>query len=195
MNENEKIERIKKSCKYGKIVSNIIFIIFVVLAVCAAVGSGVIFNMGKDYDQMVEKYIEEGKVFTEDSVGSVRVFNINVGNPSNMTSDSEFIQKALDDHPYCVTNGLYCIIFSAIMIVIAVTVKLISSVFDLIEKEDNPFTDNVIKRVTVVMGVSSAMLFFTTGLLFGIIGAITTWVVYMIMDYGRMLQIQADETL
>ena len=79
--------------------------------------------------------------------------------------------------------------------VCAVLMKLISGTFAIIEKEDNPFTDKVIKRVTVVMIIVSAFLFFTAGASFGILGGLVTLVVYSILDYGKTLQIQSDETL
>ena len=79
--------------------------------------------------------------------------------------------------------------------IIAVMMKVTGSVFALIRKEDNPFTDNVIKRVLIVMIVLSGILFLTSGVSLGVLCGILTWVVYTILDYGKTLQIQADETL
>ena len=79
--------------------------------------------------------------------------------------------------------------------VAAVMMKLLSSVFAMIEKEDTPFTDKVIKRVTVVMIVISGFLFLTAGSALGILSGLATWVIYTVMDYGKTLQIQSDETL
>ena len=81
------------------------------------------------------------------------------------------------------------------MAVAAVLVKLVGSVFGLIMKEDSPFTDKVIKRIVIVLLAVSAVMLLTTGMAFGVLGAIITWVVYTILDYGKTLQIQSDETL
>ena len=73
--------------------------------------------------------------------------------------------------------------------------KLTGSVFGLIETEETPFTDKVIKRITIVLGVLSFLLLATCGSALGIISGLVTWVVYNVLDYGKTLQIQADETL
>ena len=45
------------------------------------------------------------------------------------------------------------------------------------------------------MIVTSIVLFFTPGMVFGVMGLVLTWIVITIMDYGKTLQIQSDETL
>ena len=80
-------------------------------------------------------------------------------------------------------------------IILAVMLKLIGSVFRIIREEDNPFTDKVINRILTVMVVASIVMFFSPGTVYGILGLIITWVVHTILDYGKTLQIQADETL
>ena len=67
--------------------------------------------------------------------------------------------------------------------------------FKIIREEDNPFTEKAIRRIVKVMIAVSIVMFFTPGSIFGILGLVITWVVRTILDYGRMLQIQADETL
>ena len=81
------------------------------------------------------------------------------------------------------------------MAIAAVLLKLISNVFGLIIKEDSPFTDKVIKKIVIVLGAVTVVMFLTSGMAFGVLGAIITWVVYTILDYGKTLQIQSDETL
>ena len=41
----------------------------------------------------------------------------------------------------------------------------------------------------------SALLIFTTGAIYGVLGFLITWVVNLVLDYGKTLQIQSDETL
>ena len=115
--------------------------------------------------------------------------------PDDWESDVPAIQEALTNRPYTTIYGGYCFGIAAVIAVCAVLMKLISGTFAIIEKEDHPFTDKVIKRVTVVMIIVSAFLFFTAGASFGILGGLVTLVVYSILDYGKTLQIQSDETL
>ena len=195
MEEMEKISKIKNSSKAGKTLSLIMCIICIAGCVCALVGGIVILGMGKEFDDTVQRGIDQGIITTEDSVASAKLVNINVGDITNIHSDVPAIQEAIDDHPYAIKFGTECLIIAVTLAVVAVLLKLINGVFDLIIKEDSPFTDKVIKRTMVVLIAVSVAMFFTTGAAFGVLGAIVTWVVYSIMDYGKTLQIQSDETL
>ncbi len=194
--ENVKIAKIKKSSHIGKIASNILSIVAIVGCVLCIIGSGYIFSSGRAFDEQIEKGIEEGYFTTEDdTIGGVKLVNINVGKPGNIHSDIPAVQEAIDDHPYAIKYGTTLLISAVVCAIAAVMIKLISNVFALIETEDSPFTDKVIKRITIVLGVSSALVLCTCGTALGILGGLVTWVVYTILDYGKTLQIQADETL
>ena len=195
MEENVKIAKIKKSCSVGRKISAILSAIAIVGCICAMVASVAIFSMGKKFDEEVQKGIESGVVSEENEFGSVKVININVGSVKKWHSDVPALQKLLDEQPYAITYGIYCMVMSIACAVVAVMLKFVASVFDLIIKEDTPFTDKVIKRVVIVMIVLSAVMLFTMSAGFAALGGITTWVVYTIMDYGKTLQIQSDETL
>ena len=195
MEESIKITRIKKSCKVGKTVSNILFIICIVGSICALAAGIFIFSMGKEFDVTVEQAIDAGYITEGDSMGTSAIVHISLFDTDNLHSDIPSWQAAIDDHPYAVSYGATCFFLAVSCAVIAVMMKLISGIFAMIIKEDTPFTDKVIKRVTIVMIAVSAALFLTTGTAFGILGGIITWVVYTILDYGKTLQIQSDETL
>lgn len=195
MEENVKIAKIKKSCSVGKKISAILSTIAIIGCICAMVASVAIFSMGKKFDEEVQKGIEAGVINDDNEFGSVKMININVGSVKKWHSDVPALQKLLDEQPYAITYGIYCFIMSVACAVVAVMLKFVNSVFDLIIKEDTPFTDKVIKRVVIVMIVLSAVMLFTMSAGFAALGGITTWVVYTIMDYGKTLQIQSDETL
>ena len=195
MEENVKIAMIKKSCSVGKKICAILSIIAIIGCVCAAVASFAIFGMGKEFDNKVQQGIEAGIINSENEFGSVKMININVGTVKKWHSDVPALQKILDEQPYCITYGTYCLIMSIFCAACTVILKLAGSVFELIIKEDTPFNDKVIKRVVIVMIVLSAVMLFTVSAGFAALGAITTWVVYTIMDYGKTLQVQSDETL
>ena len=195
MEENAQITKIKKSCKVGKTVSKIMFIFCLIASISCLVAAIWIFSMGKDFDVQIQKAIDAGYVSTDSSFGSVSGININLGDPSSLHSDIPSWQAAIDDHPFCIMYSGWCLVLAFATAVAAVMMKLIEGVFELIIKEDSPFTDKVIKRVFIVMIVISGMALFTAGAAYGILGGIITWAVRAIMDYGKTLQIQSDETL
>ncbi|MBO4636234.1 MAG: hypothetical protein J5685_03725 [Clostridiales bacterium] len=91
--------------------------------------------------------------------------------------------------------GLYLIFISVLCLAVVIVMHLLSSTFGIIEKEESPFSKKVIKRLTAIFTVISVVLLCTLGWGAGIIMGIITWALYTILDYGRILQIQADETL
>ena len=72
---------------------------------------------------------------------------------------------------------------------------LVSSIFAMIEKEPNPFTVKVKKKITTVLIVTCVILALTAGTAFTALGIVITWVINAIFDYGITLQTQSDETL
>ena len=193
--ENEKIAKIKKRCHLGKTLSKIFFAICVVGSICALVSGIVIFNMGKDFDNAIAQGVAAGYITSGSSIGAVSGINITVDDVTSLHSDIPAVQEAINDHPYSIYYGTICIIATIITVGVSVLLKLIGSVFDLIIKEDSPFTDKVIKRVTIVLIAVSAVMMLTTSAAFGMLGLVVTLVVHAIMDYGKTLQIQSDETL
>jgi hypothetical protein len=164
MEENVKITKIKKSCSVGKKICAILSIIAIVGCVCAAVASFAIFGMGKEFDNKVQQGIEAGIINSENEFGSVKMININVGEVKKWHSDIPALQKILDEQPYCITYGIYCFVMSVACAVVTVMLKFVGSAFELIIKENTPFTDKVIKRVvTVCDPQKSCALFISLG--------------------------------
>ena len=195
MEENVKIARIKKSCNVGQKVSGILFVICVIASICALVAGIYIFSIGREFDGYVGQAIEQGIMTEGNSMGTSSVIHIEVFDVNNLHSDIPAWQAAIDDHPYAISSGATFLFLALATAVAAVMTKLLSGVFAMIIKEDSPFTDKVIKRITIVMIAVSVIMFFTTGMAYGVLGGIITWVVYSILDYGKTLQIQSDETL
>lgn len=193
---NNKLAKIKKSSRVGKIVSNIFTIIGIVGVVITLIAGIFILNMGKRFDDEMHSAVEHGYIEAEtDSIAHTSFMNINIGNPENIQTDVPALREALDDHPLSIMYGIYLLTISFLCVIFTVVMKIISGTFALIEKEENPFTDKVIKRVLIAMIVLSAVLLFTVGSGFAVLGALTTWVIYTVMDYGKSLQVQSDETL
>lgn len=194
--ENVKIARIRKSCKVGKKVSNILCVFAIVGCVCALIGAIAIFRMGKDFDVKITEAKQTGTLSTSDEIGSVALFKINLGSiPTDLHSDIPAVQQMIEDHPLCIAYGTYTLIVTIGCAILAVMLKLVSSVFALIEKEESPFTDKVRKKVTFVLIATAVLLCFTAGAAYGGLCALIAWAVNAILDYGKTLQIQSDETL
>ena len=189
--ENMKIAKIKKSCHIGKTVSNIMCVFAIVGCVCCAVaGIGVYAKKAETEPQLIQ-LTEEEKFDTD----RINAFYIDLGNPEEWHSDIPAVQDIIDNYPNTFSVVTYLLIMSGALALTAVMTKLISKTFETIETEDTPFTDKVIKKVMIVMIFGSAVLLMTTGMAQGILGGLVTWAVYNILDYGKTLQVQSDETL
>jgi len=194
--ENAKLNKIKKSCHVGKIVSNILCIFFTIGFISGIIGSILCFSMGRELDDLVQQQVERGVIDTSDRIGNVSLFEINLGVvPANIKSDNPAIQAALDDHPMSVLYGGYMLVLGISFAIVAVLSKMVGSIFGLIEKENTPFTRKVQKRVFIVMIITSVLLFLTTGTPFGTLCVLLTWVVHNVLGYGMTLQTESDETL
>ncbi len=194
--ENVKIAKIKKSCRVGKIVSIVLFAVFAVLAVVCLAGGIKIWNMGKEFDDMINSATLSGVVSSSDEFGTAGAVSINMGSvPVNMHSDIPAVQAAIDDHPIAVVWSTWILSSSLFTAIGAVIFLLLGSVFSTIAKEATPFTAKVKKRVTTSLIITSVILFLTSGTAYGAICLVVTWVVNAILNYGMTLQVQADETL
>ncbi|SCW52255.1 hypothetical protein SAMN02910456_01611 [Ruminococcaceae bacterium YRB3002] len=194
--ENVKLAKIRKSSSIGKKVSIALCIVCTVGCVLAMIAGISLISAADRFEPQFVEAVESGQISSSgNSIGSVKLVNIQGIDPSDWHSDIPAMQKALDEHPYSIIYGIYLIMISLAIAVAAVMMKLLSSVFSMIEKENTPFTDRVIRRVTVVMIVISGFLLMTAGAALGLLSGVATWVIYTVMDYGKTLQIQSDETL
>lgn len=194
--ESVKIAKIKKSCHAGKIAANI-FLALAIFMLAVGIWGGVkVLVMGKEFDDMVTSGRFAGIVSTNDEIGSASAVNINLGSiPLDIHSDIPAVQAAIDDHPMSVVYGTYILSMSFIMVAVVALIFLVRSVFAIIEKEGNPFTVTVKKRIKTVLIATSVVLFLTSGTGPAILGILVTIAVNAILDYGITLQTQADETL
>ncbi len=195
MNEAIKLDRIKNSCKAGKIVTLIFTIFAIVGCVLSLIGGIAILSSGEKFDNMMIEAKDEGYVSANVNIGTARVFGIDITDPENFETDLPAVQEALNNHPYSTMYGMLCIVISFLCAGLAVLLKLLESVFTLIEREGSPFTEKVVKRVLIAMIIFSVIMFLGSGLGAGLICGILTWVVYTVLDYGKTLQDQYNETL
>ena len=180
-NQNKKLANVKKSCKIAAIVSKVFTIIFIVATVLCIVGA--IFSF-----------------LVKDPILSQALANDNIQATLNsgifqLESSIPALNAKFQDFAPTIVLGFYILIIGASMAVMAGVMALIGSIFSLINKEESPFSDKVVTRLLVAMIVISTGILMSSGVGFGVLAYFITWVIYTIMDYGRALQIQSDETL
>jgi len=193
--ENVKLAKIKKSCKAGRIASKVLGIIGIVAFVLVTVGAIVILGMGKNFDNALAEAEGTLNISFKSGIAEARIMGISVGDISNIETDVPAIREMLDDHPMSFVFGSYLLGIAVLVLITTVLLFIISSTFATIEKQDTPFTDKVIRKVTATLIILSVIMLLTIGGGAAIIGLLTTWVIYTILDYGKTLQIQSDETL
>lgn len=194
MNEMEmKLEKIRKSAGAGEKACRILLIICIVAFTLTLISGISVLAMGDKFDEKLdEANITEEQ---EDEIMSAKMFSISIGEIRDIHSDIPALRNAIDDHPMSVACGVFMLLVSFSVLVMCVVFKVVGDTFGLIKTEPSPFTDRIRKRVLVVMIIFTVLLASALGGGFALLGAFVTWLVYTILDYGKTLQVQADETL
>ena len=182
--ENEKLLAVKKSCKGVKIVS-LILLITTIVATILALASGIIMKQAQ----------AEGNTDVDIMYQGMKIGRVDLPDPDNWHSDVPAIQEKFDEGSISFVFGLYLFIVFGILVFTAIVLALFYSVFDIIVKEETPFSDKVIRRLLISLILVDLILGGTIGWGFTILGGFVTWAIITIMQYGKELQIQSDETL
>ncbi len=199
--ENQKISKIKSSCNAVAIVTRIFLIIVIVGLVITLIAGVVIIANGEKLDPIMEESLSDtGSFDVTQQVGPLNLHLVNISSDDltdglKLESSIPGMQEYLDEAPYSFSIGLILLVAAFSLIVSAFILFMLSSAFTIIQKADSPFTDTVIKRLMAALISIDVVMAFSLGVGFGVIGALITWAVYTIMDYGRLLQTQSDETL
>ncbi len=219
--ENTKLARIQKSTKIANVISRI-FMIFAIVGCTICVITGVLFLTNPDkYDKMIEEQLATKDEYTyidededEDAADAVenemqlednqrfKLVDVDIDDieklkNTELESSVPALQNYFDEHEGSISLslGLYILLAGVACGVLAASLGLISSVFAIILKEGNPFSDKVMKRVVISMIIISVVIALTSGFGFAILLGFITWVIYTILDYGRTLKTLSDETL
>lgn len=193
--ENEKLLAVKKSCKGVKIVS-LILLITTIVATILALASGIIMTAGSSkIDPYIKQAQAEGNTDVDIMYQGMKIGRVDLPDPDNWHSDVPAIQEKFDEGSISFVFGLYLFIVFGILVFTAIVLALFYSVFDIIVKEETPFSDKVIRRLLISLILVDLILGGTIGWGFTILGGFVTWAIITIMQYGKELQIQSDETL
>lgn len=194
MNElNNKLEKIKKSCKAGCIVSRIVMIMCIVGCTLTLISGIVIFNMGSRFDSLLAESSQTEAAGTK--ILSAHAFGIDLSDFSDVESDIPALQAAIDDHPASISAGLFLVTVSFFTALCAVFTFILAGTFRLIETSETPFTVKIRNRIVICLVGVAFLLGGIHNLSSAAVTAIAAWAVYTIMDYGIALQTESDETL
>ncbi len=201
--ENIKLNRIKKSSHVAGIVTRIVFILCVVASMILIVTSIVMIADRTNMNAQIKAGIEGANdVDVTKKVGPVNVHLLRFSKDSfditkyqKIESSIPALEKALSDTPYSLTLGFTLLTAGLNVVLLAIAMFQLYSVFDIIGKEDSPFTQRVLKKLLFALIVIDIVIAFTAGLGTAAVAGLVTWALYTIMDYGRLLQTQSDETL
>lgn len=179
--ENMKLEKVKKSCNTIRKISTVLGVIAAILTVIMLLLSIAAFCSG----DLISKALSESHLINIPAVNQ----QYYPDSPEQAIDEARFyynLSRSVGLFPLVlsITNGVFALVFFTIR-----------SIFSTIVKQDNPFTTPVIRRLTIVLIIASVILFFTAKGIGGILMGFFTYIIYTIMDYGRALQIQNDETL
>ena len=193
--ENEKLLQIKKSCKGVKTVSQILLIISIV-AFSISVIMGIVFiaNSSK-IDPILQAAEKDENLDIKLVFKGIQVGTIDLPEPDDWSSSVPALQQKFDEGSYSFIFGLYLFIVAGAILTTIIILLLIRSIFNIILKEETPFCDKVIKRLLITLIVATVFIGFTVGWSFAILAGFATWAIITIMEYGKQLQLQSDETL
>ena len=194
-NENEKLLKVKKSCKAVIIVARILMIILIVCTVVSLIAGGKIWSMGSDFDAAFDQLEANGVITTGDSFGSATVFHLDKFNADNIQTSVPAIREKLDTCPQSFIYSVNLFMAAGICAISALVMVLVIFTFKAILKNDTPFCDPAISMMTITLIALTGIFFLTAGTGTAVLMAVITWAIYTVMQYGKALQIQSDETL
>lgn len=193
--ENEKLLQIKKSCKGVKTVSQILLIMSIV-AFSLSLIMGIVFIAGSSkIDPILQAAEKDENLDIKLVFKGIQVGTIDLPEPDDWNSSVPALQQKFDEGSYSFIFGLYLFIVAGAILTTIIILLLIRSIFTIILKEETPFCDKVIKRLLITLIVATVFIGFTVGWGFAILAGFATWAIITIMEYGKQLQLQSDETL
>lgn len=190
-----KLNNVKKSCKGVKIVAKVLFIITLV-ATILTLGAGIVLMSSNDkFDASLQEGIDKGYISVSLGNGFLKYSESGETFVADIHSDIPDLQEAISNASLSFIFGLYCMIIAVICGLTAVPCYFFYSAFASIIEEETPFCDVVIKKLLTCFIVVSVIILLVSGTGFAVLSGFFTWAFYTILDYGRTLQIQSDETL
>ena len=96
---------------------------------------------------------------------------------------------------YATPLTINCVIAVVISLISLYLLTMFKKIFNNLIKEDNPFSDLIMQGLKMCFIIITIILALLTGIGTGVIGGLFFWCIYSIFEYGKILQIEVDETL
>lgn len=185
MNEqNERLEVMKKRCRTSAKIVGIIQIITIVGVVLSIVGAFICFTQKDMINDHLASAVESGQVTVENLRIGSGVFHFMVD-----------YTQAFKEGMYAVPMGFNCI-FSAVMcFIVTFALGLFKDIFKELSGEVMPFSEKILGKLKYAFIMLIAALLVFVGIGPAVVGALLMWCIYSILEYGKALEIEIDETL
>ena len=185
MNEQDsKLSAIRKRCITSSKVIRVLQIFAIIGIVGAMVGAISCYAFRDTINQALDAQVKAGTVDVENFMirGGILNFTINY---------EESVKAGDYATPMTISCLMGVIITSASLFLLTVFKKI----FDNLAREDNPFTDSVLSKLKTCFIVITVIMALFVGIGPGVISGVLCWCIYSILEYGKVLQTEVDETL
>ena len=185
MNEyNSKLEVIKKRCQTSAKVTGILRIFAIIGMIGSLVGAIICFAQRDVINTQMAEEVASGKATVE---------SLKIDSPGiNLVID---YTKAFAEGDYANPIIISCIVAVVICAAVAVILTLFKKIFTDLSVEETPFSASVMSRLKISFIIITVVVAIFVGLGPGVIAGLFLWCVYSILDYGKVLQAEVDETL
>ena len=185
MNEqNKKLETLKKRCVIASKVVTVFQIITIVGVVIAFIAGIYLFTSANEVNPQIHEAIDAGYLDLDTDLEYHGIAELRVE-----------LQDYYPADDYAHPLGITCMIAACTCVMVAVILIFIKKIFSIIEKENNPFSDNCLKQLKASFIIIAITAFLTLSIGFGIITSLILFCIYSIFQYGAALQTEIDETL
>ena len=185
MNEqNNKLEVMKSRCRTSAKVVGILRIFGIIGMVGSLVGAIMCFAQ----KEVVNKQIAE-----QVASGTLTVESLKLGG-SGISFVVDYA-KAFQEGNYAGPMIISCIVAVVICAAVTVILTLFKKIFTDLSMEETPFSDSVMGRLKTSFIIMVVILALFVGIGPGVVGGLFMWCIYSILDYGKVLQTEVDETL
>lgn len=185
MNEQiQKLDVIRSRCKTASKVTKVLQIIAIIGIVGSLVGLIFSFAMKDTINAEIAKQVANG-------TATVDSFKLEGGIIKLAINYDEMYNR----NDYATPLGINCTIAAVLTTISAYLIGLFKKIFDNLIKEDNPFSDSIMKSLKICFIVLTVILLAFTGIGPGVICGLLCWCIYSILEYGKALQVEVDETL
>ena len=200
MREQEiKLTNVKKSCNSARLVAKVLGIIMTVLSIIMVLGGVVVMFLKNQVNGSlsVQNANDMSAAIVIDEVGK-EIFSVEEFNQLGKFGFFGFMNmpKILVSQGKIAEAICWLFFTAAISIAISAAVFfLIMNLFKLIKNSETPFDQQVMKKIKTLFIVLTVMALLYIGLGVAVLTGVVFWSIYCVMDYGFVLQKEADETL